>query len=157
MAEELPPIRELRDSLLDVPRTAAGNGKLRDQLLRTRSRGNNRMQEPNPDTLHSEENRVLTRSRGPDSLPRNTTQRTTGKMTTSNRMKVITVSLRGDQLDFLTEFNAVSRVSKSEVIRQCLDRCAPDLLAAMGAMQKHGFRPATQPELKRAKKGRTKK
>ena len=65
-------------------------------------------------------------------------------------MKVVSISLRQDQIDFLDEMNAVSRVSKSEIIRQCLDRAAPDLMAAVETMKKHGFRPATKAERKKA-------
>lgn len=72
-------------------------------------------------------------------------------MAKKTSMSVVSISLRQDQIDFLTQFNAVSKVSKSEVIRQCLDRAAPDLLGAMEAMQKYGFRPATKTERKKKK------
>ena len=70
----------------------------------------------------------------------------------TERKKVITISLRQDQIQFLDEFNAVSKVSKSEIIRQCLDRAAPDLMGALEAMKKHGFRPATKTERKQSNK-----
>jgi len=73
----------------------------------------------------------------------------------TDKKKVITISLRQDQIEFLNEMNAVSKVSKSEIIRQCLDRAAPDLMGALEAMKKHGFRPATKTERKRAPKKKT--
>ena len=65
---------------------------------------------------------------------------------------VMQISLRPDQMEFLTEMNEVSGVSKAEIIRQCLDRAAPDLIAALEAMKEHGFRPATKTERKKAAK-----
>lgn len=66
--------------------------------------------------------------------------------------KTITVSLRQDQIDFLVELNAVSLISKSAIVQQCLDKCAPDLMAALEAMKKHGIRPTTKAERKKAMK-----
>ena len=67
-------------------------------------------------------------------------------------MKNITISIRDDQAEFLDEMTKVSRINKSEIIRQCLDRAAPDLMGALEAMKKHGFRPATKAERMKAKK-----
>ena len=60
------------------------------------------------------------------------------------------ISLTENQVAFLDEARAVSGISRSEIIRQCLDRYEPDLMAALEAMRKHGFRPATKSERKKA-------
>jgi len=67
-------------------------------------------------------------------------------MSIDGKLKVVSISLRNDQIEFLQELSGTSKISKSEIIRQCLDRAAPDLIAALEAMKKHGFRPATKGE-----------
>jgi len=78
-------------------------------------------------------------------------------MAKPDKKQVIAISLRKDQMEFLTELNAVSGISKAEIIRQALDKCAPDLMGALEAMKQHGFRPATKTERKASKKKTTKK
>ena len=71
-------------------------------------------------------------------------------------MKVVSISLTVEQIAFLDEMKAVSGLSKSEVIRQCLDRAEPDLVGALEAMKKYGFRPATKGERMKELRKKTK-
>lgn len=67
-------------------------------------------------------------------------------------MKRLQISLHDDQADFLNEMANISRMSKSEIIRQCLDKLQPELTEALHAMKKGFFRPATKAERKKAMK-----
>jgi len=59
------------------------------------------------------------------------------------------ITLTENQAAFLDELSRVSRVSKSEIIRQSLDQCEPELQRALEAMREGFFRPATKAERKK--------